>query len=131
MSTVYSYEAAYRDDDMIGRVTKALKIPMKEMRPEVVASLSRSAASYCPIRNSMPLILAAGMHLKRICEKRGGSPQVLQRWTFKVSPVSPIALAPPVPPNGDREEACPNEIKLNIEPDRSAISRMDSNSDAS
>ncbi|KAG1753366.1 cytochrome P450 [Suillus lakei] len=60
MSTVYSYEAARRDDDMIERATTALEISMKEMRPEVVAIFC-AFPSLLRLPSWLP-----GMHLKRV-----------------------------------------------------------------
>ncbi|OJA10016.1 hypothetical protein AZE42_10189 [Rhizopogon vesiculosus] len=60
MSAVYSYEAARRHDHMIERVTMALKIIAKEMRPEVVAVFSAF-----PTLLRLPSWLP-GMRLKRV-----------------------------------------------------------------
>ncbi|KAG2043371.1 hypothetical protein BDR03DRAFT_989680 [Suillus americanus] len=43
----------------------------------------------------------------------------------------PTVLAPPVPPKEHRAKARANELKLDIDPDASAISHVDSNSDES
>ncbi|KAG0700293.1 cytochrome P450 [Suillus ampliporus] len=60
MSTVYSYQAARRDDDMIERATMALELSMKEMRPEVVAVFSAF-----PFLLRLPSWLP-GMYIKRV-----------------------------------------------------------------
>lgn len=60
MSTVYSYEAARHDDDMIERATHALELSMKEMRPEVVAVFC-AFPSLLRLPSWLP-----GMHLKRV-----------------------------------------------------------------